>query len=183
MSVQWRKSGAKNHAALSVTLDGIIEGPNGELDCVLGRVMYPGYEQYWLAVLANPEGPLPFSGQPATKSEITYARWADQTPHIILSTTLDKVTWQTSRIVRDVDQIRQLKNQAGKNTYVVGGATLVFSLMNSWLLEELRLNVHPLILGGGKPLFKDVKQRQPLQLTQVKQFGSGIVSLTYGVQS
>jgi dihydrofolate reductase len=192
-------------AALSVTLDGFIEGPNGELDwamaddeeswkeafelcdtvdtCVLGRVMYPGYEQYWLAVLANPGRPLPFSGQPATKSEIAYARWADKVPHIVLSTTLDKVAWKTTRIVRDVDEIRKLKNQAGRNIYVVGGATLVSSLMNMGLIDELRLNVHPLILGGGKPLFKDVKQRHPLQLTRVKQFGSGKVMLTYGVQA
>lgn len=190
-------------AALSVTLDGFIEGPNGELDwamaddeeswkeafelcdtvdtCLLGRVMYPGYEQYWLAVLANPRGPLPFSGQPATKSEITYARWADKVPHIVLSTTLDKVAWKTTRIARDVDEIRRLKGQAGRNVYVVGGATLVSSLMNMGLIDELRLTVHPLILGGGKPLFKDVKQRHPLQLTRMKQFGSGKVRLTYGV--
>jgi dihydrofolate reductase len=192
-------------AALSVTLDGFIEGANGELDwamaddeeswkaafelcdtvdtCLLGRVMYPGYEQYWLAVLANPEGPLPFSGQPATKREIAYARWADKTPHIVLSTTLDKVAWKTTRLVRDVDEIHKLKAQAGKNIYVVGGATLVSSLMNAGLIDELRLNVHPLILGGGKPLFKDVKQRQALQLTRMKRFGSGIVRLTYSVQA
>jgi dihydrofolate reductase len=188
-----------------VTLDGFIEGANGELDwamaddeeswkaafelcdtvdtCLLGRVMYPGYEQYWLAVLANPEGPLPFSGQPATKREIAYARWADKTPHIVLSTTLDKVAWKTTRLVRDVDEIHKLKAQAGKNIYVVGGATLVSSLMNAGLIDELRLNVHPLILGGGKPLFKDVKQRQALQLTRMKRFGSGIVRLTYSVQA
>jgi dihydrofolate reductase len=71
-------------AALQTSVDGFIEGPNGELDwamaedeetwrdlfemlshvdtCILGRVMYPGYEQYWLAVLAKPDGPLPFCG-------------------------------------------------------------------------------------------------------------------------
>jgi dihydrofolate reductase len=192
-------------AALSVTLDGFIEGPNGELDwamaddeeswkdlfelldtvdtCLLGRVMYPDYEQYWLAVLANPQGPLPLSGQPATKSDIAYARWADKIPHIVLSKTLDKVTWKTTRIARDVDEIRKLKAQAGRNIYVVGGATLVSSLMNMGLIDELRLTVHPLILGGGKPLFKDVKQRHAVQLTRMKQFRSGKVSLTYSVQA
>ncbi|PYL99800.1 MAG: dihydrofolate reductase, partial [Verrucomicrobia bacterium] len=89
-------------AALQVSVDGFIEGPNGELDwsmaedeetwrdvfemlesvdtCILGRVMYPEYEQYWLAVLANPGGP-PLSEKPATKNEIAYARWANKTPH------------------------------------------------------------------------------------------------------
>jgi dihydrofolate reductase len=111
-------------AALQVSVDGFIEGPNGELDWakaedeetwrdifetlthvdtfILGRAMYPGYEQYWLAVLANPNGPLPFGGGPATKNEIAYARLADKTTHIVLSRSLDKVEWKTSRIVRDV---------------------------------------------------------------------------------
>jgi dihydrofolate reductase len=100
-------------AALQTSVDGFIEGPHGELDwamaedeetwrdifemlesadtCILGRVMYPEYEQYWLAVLANPAGILPLSGRPATKNEITYAHWADQTPHVVLSRTLNKV--------------------------------------------------------------------------------------------
>lgn len=191
-------------AALSLSLDGFIEGPNGELDsdnsddeeswkeafemletvdtCVLGRVMYPGYEQYWLAVLTNPQGPLPLSGQPATKSEVAYARWADKVPHIVLSTTLDKVAWKTTRIARNLDEIRTLKAQAGENIYVVGGATLASSLMNAGLIDELRLNVHPVVLGGGKALFKDVKDRHPLQLIRMKQFGSGKVRLTYSVQ-
>jgi dihydrofolate reductase len=100
-------------AALQVSVDGFIEGPNGELDWamaedeetwedvfetlshvdtfILGQKMYPGYEQYWLAVLANPDGILPFSGRPSTRNEIDYARLADRTPHIVLSRTLDKV--------------------------------------------------------------------------------------------
>ena len=82
-------------AALEVSVDGFIEGPNGEMDWammedeetwkdifemlahvdifILGRKMYPGYEQYWLAVLADPGGILPFSGRRASKNEIAYA--------------------------------------------------------------------------------------------------------------
>ena len=77
-------------AALQVSVDGFIEGPNGELDwvdtwedpfdlshqidaCVLGAGMYPGYEQYWRAILANPGGILPFTGRVATPGEIEYA--------------------------------------------------------------------------------------------------------------
>jgi dihydrofolate reductase len=87
-------------AALQLSVDGFIEGPNGELDwamaedeetwkdvfemldsvdtCILGRVMYPEYEQYWVAVLANPSSILPLSGRGPTKNEIAYARWADR---------------------------------------------------------------------------------------------------------
>ena len=190
-------------AALQTSVDGFIEGPNGEMDwvmeedeeawkdmfqmldsvdtCILGRVMYPEYEKYWLAVLANPGGPLPLSGKAATKNEIAYARWADKTPHVVLSKTLDKVTWKTTRIVRDLEEIRKLKQQPGKNMYVVGGATLVGSLMNASLIDEIQLMITPLLLSGGKALFKDVKERKALKQVRTKTLRSGKVSLTYTV--
>jgi dihydrofolate reductase len=199
------KKGRKIIAALQVSVDGSIEGPNGEMDwamaededswkdifemlshidtLILGRRMYPGYEQYWLAVLANPDGVLPLSGRVASKNEIDYARFANRTPHIVLSKTLDKVSWKTTRIVRDVEEIRRLKQQSGKDIYAVGGATLVSSLMNLGLIDEVRLLVNPLILGGGKALFKDVKDRQTLKLVQAKPLKSGKVSLIYSTQS
>jgi dihydrofolate reductase len=191
-------------AALQVSVDGFIEGPNGELDWamaedeetwrdldetlesvdtfILGRGMYPAYEQYWLAILANPAGILPFSGRVATKNEIAYARRTDKIPHIVLSKTLDKVEWKTTRIVRDVEEIRKLKQQPGKDIHVVGGATLVSSLMNAGLIDELQLMVNPLILGGGKALFKDVKERYALKLVKAKPLKSGKVSLTYSAR-
>ncbi len=149
--------------------------------CLLGRVMYPDYEQYWCAMLANPGGILPHTGKVATKNEIAYARWADTTLHIVVSKTLDTVSWKTTRIVRDVDEIRKIKQQAGKDIMVWGGATLVSSLLNLGLIDELRLMVNPLVLGGGKVLFKDVKERHALQLMQAKTLKSGKVSLTYNV--
>jgi dihydrofolate reductase len=188
-------------AALQVSMDGFVEGPNGELDWamakdeetwsdifemlthvdtfILGRIMYPAYEQYWLAILANPAGILPFSGRSASKNEIIYARLADKMPHIVLSKTLDKVAWKTTRIVREVEEIRRLKHQPGKDMHVVGGATLVSSLMNLGLIDELQLMVNPLVLGRGKALFKDVKERKSLKLVQAKAFKSGKVNLTF----
>jgi dihydrofolate reductase len=189
-------------AALQVSVDGFIEGPNGEMDWammedeetwrdvfemlshvdtfILGRKMYPGYEQYWLAVLADPGGILPFSDIVASKNEIAYARLADSRQHIVLSSSLDKVAWKTTRIVRDVEDIQKMKQQPGKDMFAVGGATLVSSLMNLGLIDELRLMVNPLILGGGMALFKDVKERHSLKLIKAKPLKSGKVSLTYG---
>jgi dihydrofolate reductase len=183
-------------AAPVVSVDGFIEGPNGELDwvdtwedpfdllpqidtCILGARTYPGYEQYWDAILANPEGILPFTGKVATKGEIAYARFAESTPHIVLSRTLDHVAWQNTRIVRDVEAIRRMKQQPGKDMHAVGGATLVCSLMNQRLIDELRLVVHPIILGGGKALFKNVKERHALTFLGAKLLESGLVRLTY----
>jgi dihydrofolate reductase len=79
---------------------------------------------------------------------------AAQTPHIVLSTTLKSVSWPTAQIVRDVAELRTLKRQPGKNVYVVGGAILVASLLNEDLLDELRLIVHPIVLGKGQALFR-----------------------------
>ena len=62
---------------------------------------------------------------------------------------------------------------------VFGGATLVSSLMNLGLIDELRLMINPLVLGGGKALFKDVKERHSLKLLSAKPLKSGMVSLTY----
>jgi dihydrofolate reductase len=198
------ETGRKIIAALQVSVDGFIEGPNGEMDWameededtwkdvfemlahvdtfILGRKMYPGYEQYWLAVLTNPSGILPFSGRTATRNEIAYARLADKTPHIVLSRTLDNVAWKTTRIVGNIEEIRKLKQQPGKDMHAVGGATLISSLMNLGLIDELKLLVNPLLLGGGKALFKDVKERHALKLVGAKPLNSGKVSLTYVTQ-
>jgi dihydrofolate reductase len=182
--------------ALQTSLDGFIEGPNGELDwamaedketwkemnetlnsvdaIILGRKMYPAYEQYWLALLANPTG---------TDNENAYAQRADKIPHIVLSKTLQKVTWHVTRIVRDVEEIRKMKQESGKDMLTFGGATLVSSLMNLGLVDELRLMVNPLFLGGGKALFKDVRDRHTLKLVQAKPLKTGKVSLIYDTQS
>jgi dihydrofolate reductase len=149
---------------------------------ILGRKMYPGYAQYWMSVLANPNDPLPENGSFASKYHIAYAAFADKTPHFVLSKTLDKVAWKNTQIIRQVDEIRELKKKHGKDIYAVGGATLVSSLMNLGLIDELQLRVNPIILGGGKALFKDLKQRHSLKLVAAKSQRSGMVNLIYVTQ-
>jgi dihydrofolate reductase len=183
-------------AALQVSLDGFIEGPNGEKDWadswasaiglipdvdtfVLGGGMYPDYGEYWESIYDNPERVPPFQEQIPSKSEIAYARLAAKTPHIVVSTTLEGVSWPTARIIRDVAELRTLKAQPGKNMYVVGGATLVASLLNEGLIDELRLIVHPVALGKGKALFGGVNKRLSLDLVQAKSTESGRVIVTY----
>ncbi len=180
--------------AMQVTLDGFIEGPNGELDwamkeddetwqdhfdlmrsvdtLLLGRVMYPAYEKYWLAAPTNPS---------STKNEIEYARIADKVQKIVFSKTLEKVEWKTTRIVRDhiAEEILKMKQQSGKDMVILGGAGLVSTFMNLGLIDEYHLVVNPVVLGGGKRLFKDVKERHKLKLINAKTFRSGKVVLHY----
>jgi dihydrofolate reductase len=82
-----------------------------------------------------------------------------------------------------VEEIRKIKQQPGKDMHVAGGATLVSSLMNLGLIDELQLMVNPLILGVGKALSKDVKERHALKLLRAKTLKSGKVSLIYSTQS
>jgi dihydrofolate reductase len=185
-------------AAMQISLDGLIEGPYGEVDWVgawddsfdllpqidtfiLGGGTYPGYEQYWLGILANPTGVQPLTGKVASKAEVQYARFADNTPHVVLSETMDDVNWKTTRIVRDIEDIRTMKQQPGRDLYAVGGATLISSLMNMRLIDELRLTVHPIILGRGKALFKDVTARHALTLVSASP-STDHVSLIYSTR-
>jgi dihydrofolate reductase len=185
-------------AALQVSLDGFTQGPNGEKDWVdswadaialipdvdtfvLGGRMYPDYGEYWESIYANPER-VTYQERIPSKSEIAYARLAAKTPHIVLSTTLKSVAWPvapTAQIIRDVAELRTLKGQPGKNMYVAGGATLVASLLNEHLIDELRLIVHPIVLGQGQALFSGVTKRLSLDLVQAKSTESGRVIVTY----
>ena len=188
-------------AALQVSLDGFIEGPEGEKDWadswasafglipdvdmfVLGARMYPDYGDYWKAILANPDRVPPFQDRVPSQGEIAYARKAVETPHVVLSTTLGKVSWPpNAQVVRNVAELRVLKGQPGKNAYVVGGATLVASLLNEGLIDELRLIVHPVVLGKGRGLFDGIDQRLTLELSQVKSTESGRIIVCYRVIS
>jgi dihydrofolate reductase len=187
-------------AALQVSLDGFTQGPDrGEPDWVdswadaielipdvdafvQGAGMYPGYGEYWESIYANPQRVPPFQERIPSKSEIAYAQLAARTPHYVVSTSLNSVSWPpTARIIRDVAELRTLKGQAGKNMYVVGGPTLVASLLNEGLIDELRLIVHPILLGGGKALFAGINKRHSLELVQAKSTESGRVIVTYRI--
>jgi dihydrofolate reductase len=168
-------------AAMQVTLDGYILDPQGEADWVdswadgldllppvdtfvLGGGMFPGYEQFWAAILDDPAAASAWLGREPYAREVDYARIAAETEHLVLSTTLSQATWPTARFVRDINELRALKGQAGNAVYAVGGPGLVTSLINFGLLDELRLIVHPLAVGGGRALFEGLAQPQAFEL-------------------
>jgi dihydrofolate reductase len=186
-------------AALQVSLDGYVQGPEGEGDWVdswadalelvgpvdafvLGRGMFDGrYEPWWDAALADPDSAAAMYGRKPYPREVSYARLARETPHIVLSKTMTEATWPNVRIARDVAEIAALKDEPGKAIYVVGGPGLVATLMNAGLVDELRLIVQPVILGGGTPLFGGVQRRHALELVAAAPGAGGRVDLTYRV--
>jgi dihydrofolate reductase len=142
--------------------------------------MYPGYGLYWESIYTDPNRVAPFQDRVSNRREVEYAKRAASTPHYVVSNTLDSVPWPpTARIVRKLEELRALKDQPGKNIYVVGGPTLVSSLLNEHLLDELKLIVHPLLLGGGKALFAAVTQRRWLHLVDAAPTKAGKVIVTY----
>jgi dihydrofolate reductase len=186
--------------AMQVSLDGYVQGPDGEGDWVdswadalgligpvdafvLGRGMFDGrYEQYWDAALADPESGRAMYGRAPFPREIEYARLARDTPHIVLSTTVSEATWPNVRIARDVDEIAAFKHQPGGAVQVVGGPGLVQTLMGAGLVDEIRLIVQPVLLGGGLPLFGGLEQRHALELVAASPGAGGRVDLSYRVR-
>jgi len=104
-------------AGMKISVDAKAEGPEGYADwvhawsddyglkpqvdaCLLGAIMYPGYEQYWTAIQNEPDKPLPMTGKLATPDEIAWAGFAARTPHYVLSRTLTSAIWAKTSLVR-----------------------------------------------------------------------------------
>ena len=184
--------------AMKVSVDTKTEGPEGYADwveawsddygltpqvdaCVLGGHMYPSYEQYWTTIQNEPDKVHPLSGKVPTTAEIEWARLAALTPHYVLSSTLTSAQWPNTSFIRGVDEVAGLKQQPGKDIYLMGGARITASLIDAGLVDELRLIVYPLIAGQGKALFAATERRRVLELRKVQQLSAGLASLVYGI--
>lgn len=186
-------------AAMKVSVDGKAEGPDGAADwvdawsedygltaqidaCVMGGAMYVGYEQYWTAIQNEPETPAWITGKPPTPAELEWVDVAAKTPHYVLSSTLTSASWPAmTSFLRGVDEVAALKQQPGKDIYLMGGARTTASLMDAGLVDELRLITYPLVAGEGAALFASTTRRRPLELREVEQLEGGLVRSTYGV--
>ena len=178
-----------------ITLDGFIAGPNEEMDWIgeiydeamgkyeddlvssadtllLGRVTYQSFAGSWPHVPDNPT---------ASEGEKEYARKVNAMRKIVFSRTLEKVEWNNSTLVKEVvpEDIAQLKREPGRDMLIYGSASLVRTLTNFGLIDEYQLLVHPIILGSGKPLFQDIKDRAKLKLVNTKTHPSGVIVLSY----
>ncbi|HEY0473649.1 MAG TPA: dihydrofolate reductase family protein [Kribbella sp.] len=185
-------------AGMKISVDGKMEGPEGYADwveawsddygltpqvdaCVLGGGMYPGYEQYWTAIQNEPDKPHPLSGKVPTPAEIEWAAFAARTPHYVLSSTLTSALWPKTTFLRGVEEIAALKQQPGKDIYLMGGAQITAGLIDAGLVEELRLIAYPLLAGEGRALFGTPVRRRGLELRDVQRLSGGRVSLIYGI--
>jgi dihydrofolate reductase len=131
---------------------------------LLGRVTYQAWAPFW----------------PTSKDE-PYASHINNTPKYVFSTTLDKVEWKNSTLVKGslAEAVNRLKQQPGKNIGVAGSPGLVRSLLLQDLLDELVLMFHPVIAGKGKKLFERNSDLKRLKLVDSNTTGSGVIIATY----
>jgi dihydrofolate reductase len=184
--------------AMKLSIDGKMEGAEGMADwvhawsedygltpqidaCVLGSVMYGGYERYWTGIRNEPHKPAWITGTAPTPAEVAWAHFAAKTPHYVLSNTMCSASWPNTRFLKKPDDIAALKQQSGKDIYLMGGAKTAASLIDAGLVDEIRLIVHPLIAGPGKALFATTERRHKLELKEVRQLSGGTLNLAYAI--
>jgi dihydrofolate reductase len=180
---------------MHVSLDGFTTGPNGELEWAIvdeelnpyvdalfkkvdaalyGRVTYQLMESYWPTVLTDPT---------ATPRDLAHARWVDAISKIVFSRTLSHVEWKNTRLVKDqiAEEIASLKQEPGLDLMIFGSPRLTHTFMHLGLIDEYRIFLNPIVLGGGIPLFQGFSDWTKLKLIEATTFQAGVVGLHYQV--
>jgi dihydrofolate reductase len=171
------------------SLDGYFEGPESDINwhnvdeefnefaieqldsvdmLLFGRVTYEMMASYW---------PTP----QAIKDDPGVAGKMNSLPKIVFSKTLSTAAWQNTRLIKDnfSAETSRLKQQPGKDMIIFGSSDLAVSLIEYNLVDEFRIMVNPVVLGGGKTLFHGVQNKLELKLLKTRQFKSGNVLLYY----
>jgi dihydrofolate reductase len=171
-----------------VTLDGFFEGPNGDIDwhnadnqefndfaieqmstmdtILFGRKTYQMMASFWPSEIAVQSDPI-------------IADLMNRMSKVVFSRTLENVDWNNTRLIRGNagQEIRKMKMQPGKDLAIFGSANLISTVMDE--VDEHRVMVNPILLGGGVPLFKNTPERTRLALVSERVFRSGNVLLCY----
>lgn len=173
-------------AGLLMSLDGVVESPNEW-----------GFSQYFNdemreginagieladAVLLGRRTHLEFAELwPNQGSDVLMADFLNNSPKYVVSATLDKLEWANSGLVHGdlAEELAQLKAQPGKNILIPGSPTLVRSLLREGLLDELNLNVCPVVVGSGLRLFEGITEPVSLKLVDSKRLSTGVLGVTY----
>jgi dihydrofolate reductase len=183
-------------AFMHVSLDGFTTGPNGELEWAIvdeelnpyvdglfknvdtalyGRVTYQLMESYWPTVLTDPN---------ASQRDLNHARWVENVAKIVFSRTLSQVEWKQTRLVKDriAEEIAALKQEPGLDLMIFGSPRLTHTFMQLGLIDEYRIFLNPIVLGGGIPLFQGLlSDWTKLKLVEATTFQAGVVGLHYRV--
>jgi dihydrofolate reductase len=173
-------------AAFNMTLDGVCDHTTGIPDeglhqhyshlidnagvMLYGRTTYE-LMRYWQTVLLNPTG---------KKSMDDFAISIDKIPKLVFSNTLKETNWDTAELSDKPlnEKVLKLKQQSGKSI-LIGSRSLIIQLLNSNLIDEFQICIHPIIEGQGLRLFDQIKNRIILNLTKTKTLNSGATVFYY----
>lgn len=173
-------------AAINMTVDGFCDhtavNPDEEIHnhytdllrnagtILYGRVTYQLME-FWRPFVENPSG---------EKSMDDFAKSIDKIQKIVFSHTLKRLDWKSAALAtrNPEEEVLELKQQSGKDIFV-GSPSLIVALTKLNLIDEYQLCVHPVIVGNGLPLFKNITDRSELKLIKTKIFNSGAIILYY----
>ncbi len=178
---------------MHVSLDGLVAGPNGEMDwitynddvaadayslhtttdtAIYGRVTYEMMAGYWPTVLSNPD---------SDAGDRSHAIWLETAIKVVATRSPLKVAWSGTVVIgaNIAAEMAALKAQSGKDMWLLGSPALAQTFMRLDLIDEYRLNINPVILGRGKPLFSDLELPRRLSLVESKAYTSGVIGLRY----
>lgn len=176
----------------NVTLDGYFADVNGDISWA--RVGYQDAEwNAFIAGNANSGGLLLFgritfelmasywSTSYAIKNDPIVAERMNSRPKVVFSRTLDKASWNNTKLVKDnmAAEVRKMKEDSGKGMAILGSGSIVSQLAQEGLIDEYQIAVHPVVLGKGRTMFDGIKQKLTLKLTKTRTFRNGIVLLCY----
>lgn len=182
---------------MQLSIDGFVCGPNGEMDWMIwewdnvlknyageltrsadtflmGRNTGEGMAVYWPTVASNPE---------SKEEDKWMADKLNNLPKVVFSKTVTSINWTNARVSNDiVEEVRELKKEPGKDIMLYGGAKLVSSFIRENLIDEYHLFINPAIIGKGKTIFSDLKEKMNLKLVKATPSATGIVILHYTPQ-
>jgi dihydrofolate reductase len=161
---------------LAVTLDGYIEGPNGEYDWCFTD------QDYGMSAFHERIDTI-LMGAQSFKMLIGFGAPYPEYKLVVASSLLDAHNFKNVTVVRDDigGFVRKLIDEPGKDIWLWGGAKLFQSLLEHKLVHELMLSVHPILLGSGLQLYPALKNRKVLKLTNSIMYSSGLVQLYYNL--
>ncbi len=177
-----------------ISLDGYLADANGEIDwftqvegfnraegeawslemlrradtILFGRVTFEGMAEFWPSEWAR-----------TNMAEI--AGHLNGSAKIVFSKSLKTTAWENTTILPapTKELVLDLKRRAGRDLLVLGSSSVVSSLLRDGLIDEFRIRIVPVILGAGRPLFKDQKERHQLRLVSCQSFTTGVLAVHY----
>lgn len=163
---------------LAVSLDGFIEGPNGEYDWCLTD------QDYGMAEFYEDTDAI-FIGRKSYELVAAEEHPFPGSKVYVFSDTLPAIDNHDMQVVRSEDfdsAAADIISAPGKDIYLFGGANLLSAFINKNLIAEMLLSIHPVMLGGGKALFENIHDKVELNLLSQQTYNTGLVQLRYSIQ-